>query len=277
MCQRILPGGTLKIENSCIQNARLPIAHPVLNSHIMPAGKPRIEFLWIMALLFSTLACRAATRLVIPDTPTPAPTASLTPTATPSPPPTFTPTVVFEAACSPLLSEILNTYSTEVILDTERADQSFKEEDGIVLVTYEVSGDRITAPNDRPVPSDLESMQDDRAAHEEIWNYYVSIIPAEQRTHISGFFIFTDGEGNHLAAVSPTLEDPEQWILHVDILDAESYYELTYTLIHEQGHLLTLNAEQVPPSEPSSNIRITKHLPTGSCRLPTVFYGRRVQ
>jgi hypothetical protein len=37
--------------------------------------------------------------------------------------------------------------------------------------------------------------------------------------------------------------------LHVDLLDAESYYDLTYTLIHEEGHLLTLNSEQVPPSE----------------------------
>jgi hypothetical protein len=77
----------------------------------------------------------------------------------------------------------------------------------------------------------------------------VSIIPAEQRVLLSGFFIFTDGAGNHLAAVSQTLEDPTQWILHVDILDSENYYDLTYTLIHEQGHLLTLNADQVPPSD----------------------------
>jgi hypothetical protein len=43
--------------------------------------------------------------------------------------------------------------------------------------------------------------------------------------------------------------DREQWSLQVDILDAENYYDLTYTLLHEQGHLLTLNTEQVPPSE----------------------------
>jgi hypothetical protein len=215
----------------------------------MSTGNPHIKFLWIAAILFSTLACQAATRLIIPATPTPTATATQTPTATATPPPTFTPTVVFEAACSPLLAEILNTYSTEIILDAERVDQSFKEEDGIVLVTYEVSGDRITAPNNRPVPSELESRQDDRAAHEAIWNYFVSIIPAEQRELLSGFFIFTDGENNHLAAVSQAPEDPQKWILHVDILDSESYDDLTYTLIHEQGHLLTLNSNQVPPSD----------------------------
>jgi hypothetical protein len=217
----------------------------------MPAGKSHIKLLWLIALLLSTLACRAATRLVIPDTPTPSPTttATQTATATPTAPPTFTPTVIFEATCAPLLADVLSTYATDVILDTERTDQTFQDGDSIILVTYEVEGDRITAPANRSVPDELRDRQQDRAAHESIWNYFVSIIPAEQRSLLSGFFIFTDGTSNHLAAVSPKLNHPEQWILHVDILDSESYYDLTYTLIHEQGHLLTLNANQVPPSD----------------------------
>jgi hypothetical protein len=201
--------------------------------------------------LVSTLACRAATRLVIPDTPTPAPTATLTPTPTPTPTPspTLTPTVVIEAACSPLLAEILDTYATEVVLDTDRTDESFQAENSTILITYEVSGDRLSNPRNRSVSDEFRVWQKDRAAHESIWNYFVSIIPAEQRAFLSDFFIFTDGRGNHLAAVSPARDDPNQWILHVDILDAESYYDLTYTLLHEQGHLLTLSADQVTPSE----------------------------
>ena len=35
----------------------------------------------------------------------------------------------------------------------------------------------------------------------------------------------------------------------MDIVDSENYHELTYTLIHEQGHLLTLNSKQVPPNK----------------------------
>jgi hypothetical protein len=214
----------------------------------MPTAKPPAKFLWIAALLFSTLACRAATRLVIPDTPTPAPTATLTPTLTPTPSPTLTPTVVFEAACSPLLAQILETYATEVVLDGERTDAELQE-DSTVLITYEVSGDQLSNPRNRSVSDELRDWQKDRATHESIWNYFVSIIPAEQREFLSDFFIFTDGRGDHLAAVSPARDDPNQWILHVDIQDAESYYDLTYTLLHEQGHLLTLNAQQVTPSE----------------------------
>jgi hypothetical protein len=217
----------------------------------MSAHKSKITLLGVIALLLSSLACRAATRLIIPDTPTPPPTATPThtPTATPTPLPTFTPTVSLEAACSPLLAAILSAYATEVVLDTERTDETLEDGDSVILVTYEVSEERITAPANRPVPDELRDWQKDRAAHESIWNYFVSIIPAEQRALLSGFFIFTDGIGDHLAAVSPKLNHPEEWILHVDILDSESYYDLTYTLIHEQGHLLTLNSAQVPPSD----------------------------
>jgi hypothetical protein len=203
-----------------------------------------------MALLFATLACRAATGLVIPATPTAPATATpaLTATQTPTEPPTLTPTVVFEAACSLLFVDILNTVSSEIAILTGRSDKDIQETDATVLITYEVSGDQIGAPHNRPVPAELEDERDDLNRHAAIWNYFVSIIPQEQRELLSAFVIFTDGPGNHLAAVSPSSSNPELWILQVDILDTESYYDLTYSLIHEQGHLLTLNSEQVTPS-----------------------------
>ncbi|HEX9385055.1 MAG TPA: hypothetical protein VF918_01955 [Anaerolineales bacterium] len=219
----------------------------MLDSLIMLASK-QIRFLWITALLFSGFACRAATKLIIPDTPTPSPTATATPTLTPTLPPTFTPTAIFEAACPSLLEEILQAGTSEVVLHSDRSDQSFNEEDGIILMTYEVVGNKISVPRAQPVPDELESKQKDRDAHEAIWNYFASIVPPEERAQVSEFAIFTDGRGKHLAAVGQTFSDPKQWMLQVDILDSESYYDLTYTLLHEQGHLLTLNAEQVPPS-----------------------------
>lgn len=207
----------------------------------------------IAALLFSALACRAATQLVIPNTPTPtaSQTPTITPTLTPAPTqtPTFTPTVLLEAACPTLIAGILNDIASDVGLPGERADEKFRGEGSIFLVTYEVMGDRLSGPQIQSVPEELEDERDDRAAHEAIWNYFAALIPAEERARISEFSIFTDGRGSHLAAVSPTFADPQLWTLHVDIEDAESYYDLTYTLIHEHGHLLTLNSEQVPPSE----------------------------
>jgi hypothetical protein len=215
----------------------------------MCASKTRFKFLGLTSLVFVSLACRAATRLVIPDTPTPLPTATLSPTLTPTPLPTFTPTAIFEPVCSPLLAEILNRATATVRIPGEGPDQTFEKEHSIFLISYQVTGDKISGPHIEHVPDELEDEQDDRDTHQAIWEYYVSIIPEQQRDFLSEFSIFTDGKGNHLAAVSQTFSDPEQWGLHVDILDAESYYDLTYTLIHEQGHLLTLNAEQVPPSK----------------------------
>lgn len=217
----------------------------------MSSGKPRLRLLWIAVLLFSTLACRAATRLVIPDTPTPLPTTTMTatPTLTPTPLPTFTPTVIFEAACPSLIEEVLDTVTSVVHIPDSRPDVTFKEDSSIFLVAYEVTNDKISGPHIESVPDDLEDERDDRATHEALWDYFASLIPSKERELVTEFSIFTDGRGNHLVAVSPLFSDPEQWILQVDILDAENYHELTYTLLHEQAHLLTLNAEQVPPSK----------------------------
>jgi hypothetical protein len=219
---------------------------PVDRSHIS-----RAKFLWVTVLILATLACRAATRLVIPDTPTPLPTATLTttPTLTPTPLPTLTPTVIFEAACPSLVKGILDTVNAKVDLSGEGSDHTLTEKGGIPLITYEVADDKLRDPHFESVPDELKKERDDRATHEAIWNYFSSIIPPAEREFLAEFSIFTDGRGNHLAAVSPMFPDPEQWSLQVDILDSQSYYDLTYTLLHEQGHLLTLNAEQVPISK----------------------------
>lgn len=222
----------------------------MLDSHPMVAHKTQIRFFWIVALLFSSFACRAATNLILPPTATPPPTATATVIPTLTPTLTPTPTVIFEAACPSLLEEILNSGTAKAVVIPGKSDQSFKEENTVLtLVTYEVDGNKITGPHNEPVPSELKEEQRNRKMHEAIWNYFASIIPSGERTQISEFSIFTDGRGGHLAAVGQTFSDPEAWMLEVDILDSESYYDLTYTLLHEQGHLLTLNAEQVPPSK----------------------------
>jgi hypothetical protein len=192
----------------------------------------------ITALLFSTLACRAATSLIFPDTPAPQPTQL---TSIPTLPPS-TPTVQFEAACPLLLADIMEEAAT---LDKNDTEENAKEETH--LVTYTFRGERLHNYYLGTVPENLRDEQKDRPTHEAIWNYFVAIIPPEQRNMVTEFTIFTDGKDNYLAAVAQTSADPKHWALQVDILDSASYYNLTYTLIHEQGHLLTLTAEQAPP------------------------------
>jgi hypothetical protein len=198
------------------------------------------------ALLLPTLACRAATRLIIPDTPTPLPpTPTLTPTPIPSP--TFTPTPVIAAGCPVLTSDILNTAANFDFGEEGNAD------DEIYLVTYDANGNIISNPYyEESVPDELKDEQRDRSTHEAIWNYFVRLIPREERDFLTQFSIVTDGNGNILAAVGQT-NDPKEWVLEVDILDSSNQYVLTVSLLHEFAHLLTLNSTQVPPSIPVFN------------------------
>jgi hypothetical protein len=75
---------------------------------------------------------------------------------------------------------------------------------------------------------------------------YTRIIPAEGREVLRGFLIFTDGPRSYLAAVNQSRKNPYKWDLNVDIADSAKKSSLIYTLIHEQGHLITLSGDQVP-------------------------------
>jgi hypothetical protein len=195
-----------------------------------------------VALLISTLACRAATRLIIPDTPTPLPPTPIPPTITPFPTETPTPTPIPEVSCPLLTTDILDTANSFNF----NSDEDSEEE--TYIVSYHVNGDELNNPFFESVPDDLEDEQEDSAAHEAIWELFTRLIPLEEREFLSGFSIITDGNGNVLAAVGQSTDDPEEWVMEVDILDSTNDYVLTVTLLHEFAHLLTLNSTQVPPS-----------------------------
>ncbi len=211
----------------------------------------RIAFA-ISALLFSSLACRAATRLIIPDTPTPQPTSTptplLIPTSTPTLPPSVTPTIEFVASCPLALEQIVadSTSSNGFLF----SDEANTDEEVAYLVHYTVVDDELKTPLFENVADELEKYQEDRAAHEEIWSLFKRLIPAEKREIVSGFGIFTDGKYNYLAAVNPAEKNPYKWELNVDIADSLKKSVLIFTLIHEHGHLLTLQSDQVEVSVP---------------------------
>ena len=140
---------------------------------------------------------------------------------------------------------------TDQILESAQfAGESESEglDEEIVLVTYGVTGDEIYDPYFEDVSSDLQDEQNDEFAHQEVWNLYTSLIPQQDREMLAEYAIITDGVDNVLAAVTQTVDDPNSWALQVDIADISDKNNLVFTLIHEHGHLLTLNANQVPPS-----------------------------
>jgi len=185
-------------------------------------------------LLFSRLACRAAASLIFPDTPVP----TQPPAKTPS-----TPRKNTQAQSYLVLFLDIITTTTSASSDAEVWDNQY-------LVTYKVNGDQISDPYYERVADDLQEKQAATALHKYIWDYFTAIIHAEQRSFVTEYSITTDGAGHTLAAVAQTYVDSNQWALEVDILDVSNIYNLTFTFIHEFGHLLTLNANQVPPSIP---------------------------
>ena len=129
--------------------------------------------------------------------------------------------------------------------DAEHEDETENQ----YLVTYQISSNEINNPSYENVSGDLQSYQDDIASHQQIWEHFVTLIPPGERTGLEEFMIVTDGESNGLAAVAQTTYDPSLWVLEVDIVDSDDKLNLTYTLIHEYAHLLTLGPDQVTPSE----------------------------
>lgn len=144
------------------------------------------------------------------------------------------------ASCPLVLNDIMNAATTPGGYEIADAETH--------LVVYKVTNESITDPYLGPVPADLKDEQDDFATQEKIWEYFAALIPQQHREMISEYLVLTDGEDNILAAVAQTHEDPTRWKLEVDITDSADFPNLTFTMMHEFGHLLTLNANQVQPS-----------------------------
>jgi hypothetical protein len=197
------------------------------------------------ALLLATLACRAITGSFFPVTE--GPQTLLPATIVPSLQPSLVPTIP-PAACPNITDQIMQI-ANAVSEESDTVENSSRDENNeTILVTYTISGNEISDPVYEDVSSDLQNQQDDTATQQDIWNYFTTLIPADERQILVEYSIMTDGQDNLLAAVSQTYDDPALWNLEVDIADTNDTYNLTYTLVHEFGHLLTLNPDQVPPS-----------------------------
>ncbi len=116
-----------------------------------------------------------------------------------------------------------------------------------LLLSFQVVDNRLLYPEYQPVSQSLRPLQNEAEARR-LWRYFAAIIPPDARPHLAEFNLFTDGGEETLASVEQTIDDPNKWALNVDPQDAHDRGDLTLTLVHEYGHLLTLNADQVPPN-----------------------------
>jgi hypothetical protein len=169
-------------------------------------------------------------------------------------PPTLQPTPKIKCpngncadACLSNLTAFLQTGSIPESFP-KSAVQHGQGDNSVLLVTYRLHGDQLGSPQFSPnVPSNLLKLQQDTDPQQKIWNYFAAIIPSNQRQELVAYIISTDGRGKMLAGVEQSSDRPQSWALNVDIADAVEPRDLTFSLLHEFGHLLTLNESQVTP------------------------------
>lgn len=114
------------------------------------------------------------------------------------------------------------------------------------LVLYTVENGKLSEPDMLYVPAEFKPFQEDLETQQTVWNYASALLPADQLKLITEYTIFTDGAYNVLAWVNTKDDlDRSRWQLAVDVADAENPVYLTATLIHEFGHLISLNSDQI--------------------------------
>lgn len=119
------------------------------------------------------------------------------------------------------------------------------------LTLYNIVGDDIEKIKDYNVPSNLKPFQDDVENHQALWDLVIKLFSYSDRRKIKQFEVFHGG-GDLLGYVAPLDEDDlSAWrfAIAVDITHnvaaAQLQDLLTMVTIHEYGHVLTLNDDQV--------------------------------
>jgi hypothetical protein len=145
-------------------------------------------------------------------------------------------------SCPSTMADIVKSAQGSVY---EAVDPNYIAPELHELVTYSVKGDEIINPVFDTVPNDLKDEQQNSILQKEAWQIFTALIPTKDRQIVSQYIVFTDGFEDTLAMVDLTEGDLTHWIVEVDIADLEDKDQFIFTLIHEYGHMLTLNASQV--------------------------------
>lgn len=138
--------------------------------------------------------------------------------------------------------------------DTDGGDNTDSSAGGEGEITlYNIVGTNLVKVNDFEVTGIALEFQNDVAKHQEIWELTKKVIPASQMTRISEFLIFSGEESGTAGFVIPKADDLSKWQFAIAIdlayeggLNTDG--ELVHTIVHEFGHVLTLNNTQLDSS-----------------------------
>ncbi|WP_106794475.1 hypothetical protein [Aquimarina sp. Aq78] len=127
------------------------------------------------------------------------------------------------------------------------------EGDGGSITLYKVEGDKIVKEKDYKVTGKLLEFQKDTKKHEEIWDLVKKIVPTDYRSRMSEFVIFAGENDGTAGYVVQRTQDLSKWQMGIAIDFAyeggfNARGELAYTIVHEFGHIITLDKVQVDSS-----------------------------
>ena len=152
---------------------------------------------------------------------------------------------------------------------------AFGETEGtIALYTITHSGDIVLKELSTSSEA-FDPILRDPSVHKLIWQGIKNILPEKYRFPgmLSLFELYTDGFGGEDASTGQA-ENTSQWVLSVDPADIIEHGvfnpsgDFYYAIVHEYGHLLTLNPLQVPPQPESASVSCKTYFPGEGCALP---------
>lgn len=127
------------------------------------------------------------------------------------------------------------------------------------ITLYRVDGGNLIKEKDFNVTGKQLELQKDTQKHQEVWELTKKIIPVSYLAKMSRFMIFAGEADGTAGYVYPTNQDLSKWEMGIAIDFAypsgvfNGDGELAYTIVHEFGHILTLDNTQVDASTSESN------------------------
>lgn len=131
-------------------------------------------------------------------------------------------------------SELVKKLTSEYGSLIEEGEFDDEEEAEEFIADYEIQDNQLISPHTGI----------DQAYHAKLWEDFAWIIPASECPMITHFSVFTKGD---MWAWVVQNDDWETWTLAINVEQPSTPTEIALTNIHEFGHLLTLNGEQINP------------------------------
>jgi len=132
---------------------------------------------------------------------------------------------------------------------TEEKDNNENSEESGQITLYKVTDEKLEKIKDYKVTGEDLKIQKAITKHQKLWNLTKRIIPQDYRKYVGEFMILNSEE--IAGYVSEIKQDLSQWQFGLALNlaysngEPDNNNEFLYTIIHEFGHILSLNISQV--------------------------------